>query len=59
LFEPILGGRCELRAGWRRWQFTGQHYFLWQIAFGLSVLAALRLLIGAPLVSISKVSISR
>jgi len=48
LLDTVIKNRCELRAGWRRWQPQGKSYFLWSIALGLAVLAALLLTIGGP-----------
>jgi hypothetical protein len=48
LLESVLYGRCELRAGWTRWQRHGGSFFLWQIGFGLASLTALAILVGGP-----------
>ncbi|MFQ5723448.1 MAG: hypothetical protein ACE5G6_03065 [Terriglobia bacterium] len=49
LFDTVLTGRCRLREGWRRWREAGSRFFLWQVGFGLAVLAALGVVVGAPL----------
>lgn len=49
LFDSVLNDRCELRAGWRRWQPHGSSYFLWVIGFGLTMLAVLGVVIGVPI----------
>lgn len=48
LFETVVSGRCELMAGWRRWQRQGSSYFLWLIGFGLASLAAVLILVAGP-----------
>ena len=48
LFETVVYGRCELMAGWRRWQRQGNSYFLWLLGFGLASLVAVLVLIGGP-----------
>jgi hypothetical protein len=49
LFHAVLYDRCDLGEGWRRWQRQGSSYFLWQIGFGLASLAAIVIVIGAPI----------
>lgn len=48
LFDTVLHGRCELMAGWRRWQRQGSSYFLWLMGFGLASFAAVLIVIGVP-----------
>ncbi len=48
LFESVLRNKCEIRAGWKRWQEQGYSYFLWSIGLGFSVLLAILILIGGP-----------
>jgi len=48
LFESVLQARCEIRAGWRRWQTAGGSYFLWTLAFLGVSLAVLAALVGVP-----------
>ncbi len=48
LFESVLRNKCEIRAGWKRWQEQGYSYFLWALCLGFSVLLAMSLLIGGP-----------
>jgi len=48
LFEAVLHARCEIRAGWRRWQSAGLSYFLWTLAFLAVSLGALAMLVGVP-----------
>ena len=48
LLDSVLHDRCELRAGWRRWRQRGNSFFLWIIAFALSVPILLLVVIGAP-----------
>ncbi|HEV2231846.1 MAG TPA: hypothetical protein VGV68_00425 [Terriglobia bacterium] len=48
LFDSVLNDRCELGAGWRRWQKQGASYFLWTIGFALAGFAAMVILIGGP-----------
>jgi MFS family permease len=48
LFDSVLNDRCELRAGWRRWQRQGASYFLWSIGFGLASLLVMGIVIGGP-----------
>jgi hypothetical protein len=50
LFDSVLHDRCEIKAGWRRWQTQGTSYFLWLICFGLVTLLGLAVLVGVPLV---------
>lgn len=49
LLDAVLTDRCELRAGWRRWQSPGSSYFLWQLALTLIFLVALAVLVGLPI----------
>lgn len=49
LLETVLHGRCELRAGWRRWQQPGWSFFWWQIGVSLVVLLILGVVVGLPL----------
>ncbi len=49
LLETVLHGRCELRAGWRRWREAGWSFFLWQIGVTLVVLLILAVVVGVPL----------
>lgn len=49
LLETVLLGRCELRAGWRRWRDAGWSFFWWQIGVTLVVLLALAVVVGVPL----------
>ncbi len=51
LFDAVLNNRCELRAGWHRWQRQGSSYFCWQIGFGAASLAALALVVGGPILA--------
>ncbi len=48
IFDSVLRNRCELRAGWRRWQPQGYSYFLWILGLGFSMLLAFLILIGGP-----------
>jgi len=48
LLDSVLYDRCEIRAGWRRWQPQGISYFLWLICFGLVTLTGLAVLVGTP-----------
>jgi len=48
LFEAVLRNKCEIRAGWKRWQEQGYSYFLWSLCLGFSVLLAVGVLIGGP-----------
>ena len=54
LFDAVVSGRCEIRAGWRKWRRQGIRYFFWDIGFAFASLAALLLLIGIPLWSFIK-----
>ncbi len=49
LLDTVLHGRCELRAGWRRWQQQGWSFFWWQIGVTLVVLLILGVVVGVPL----------
>ncbi len=49
LLETVLYGRCEIRAGWRRWQTQGWSFFWWQVGVGLVVLLILGVVVGVPL----------
>jgi hypothetical protein len=49
LFDSVLHDRCEIKAGWRRWQPQGISYFLWSICFILVTLFGLAVLVGTPL----------
>lgn len=48
LFDSVLNDRCELVAGWRKWQPQGASYFLWTIGFGIISLLVMFVLIGGP-----------
>ena len=48
LFDSVLHDRCEIRAGWRRWQAQGISYFRWLICFLLVTLFGLAVLVGTP-----------
>lgn len=48
VLDSVLYNRCELRAGWRRWQPHGYSYFLWILGLGGSMLLALLVFIGGP-----------
>ncbi|HEV2299170.1 MAG TPA: hypothetical protein VGR72_11710 [Candidatus Acidoferrales bacterium] len=54
LFDAVVSGRCEIRAGWRRWRRQGVRYFFWDIGFAFVCVAAIVLLIGIPLWSFRK-----
>lgn len=54
LFDAVVSGRCEIRAGWRRWRSQGVRYFFWDIGFAFVCVAAFVLLIGVPLWSFIK-----
>lgn len=54
LFDSVVSGHCEIRAGWRKWRRQGVRYFFWDIGFAFVCLAALILLIGIPLWSFIK-----
>jgi hypothetical protein len=49
LFDSVLHNRCQIRAGWRRWQEQGYSYFLWSVCLGLSMLMAIAVAIGGPI----------
>jgi len=51
LFEAVLNNKCEIRAGWKRYQEQGYSYFLWSVALGFSVLLANLILIGGPILA--------
>lgn len=48
LFDSVLNDRCELVAGWRKWQPQGASYFLWTVGFGFASLMVMFVLIGGP-----------
>lgn len=48
LFEAVLRNKCEIRAGWKRFQEQGYSYFLWSVCLGFAMLFAILLLIGGP-----------
>jgi hypothetical protein len=48
LLDSVLYDRCQIRAGWRRWQPQGISYFLWSICFVLVTVLGLGVLVGAP-----------
>jgi hypothetical protein len=48
LFDSVLTGQCRLRESWRRWREAGRRYFLWVIAFGVSALVLVGLVVGVP-----------
>jgi hypothetical protein len=54
LFDSVVSGHCEIRAGWRKWRSQGVRYFFWDVGFAFFCLAALVLLIGIPLWSFIK-----
>jgi len=49
LFDSVLNDRCELAAGWRRWQPQGASYFLWTMGFALVSMLVMFILIGGPI----------
>jgi hypothetical protein len=49
LFDSVVNDRCELVAGWRRWQPQGASYFLWTLGFGFASMLVMLLLIGGPI----------
>ncbi|HXE91817.1 MAG TPA: hypothetical protein VNK82_12745 [Terriglobales bacterium] len=49
LLETVLHDRCEIGAGWNRWQRQGWSYFLWQLGFNLAVLLMMGLVVGLAL----------
>ncbi len=49
LFDSVLYDRCELAAGWRRWQKQGMSYFLWTLGFSFVSLGVIAVLIGGPI----------
>lgn len=51
LLDSVLYDRAEIRAGWRAYNQPGRSYFLWQISFGFTTLAAFALVILLPIVS--------
>lgn len=48
LFEAVLHNKCEIRAGWKRYQDQGYSFFLWSVGLGVSVLLANLILVGGP-----------
>ena len=48
LFDAVLRDRCQLVAGWRRWQKQGSGFFLWWIGLVLAMLAGAAVLIAGP-----------
>lgn len=46
LFDAVAAERYRLRAGWSRWEPTGRRYFLFQLGFGIVMLAVLGALLG-------------
>jgi len=51
LFDSVLYDRCDLGAGWRRFQQQGMSYFLWTLGFGLAAIVILAVVIGVPIYS--------
>jgi hypothetical protein len=49
LFDSVVNDRCELVAGWRRWQPQGASYFLWTLGFGFASMLVMFILIGGPI----------
>ena len=49
LLDTVLHGRCDLRAGWRRWRERGRSFFWWQIGVTLVMLLVLGVVVGVPL----------
>jgi hypothetical protein len=49
LFDSVLYNRCQIRAGWRRFQELGYSYFLWSVCLGFSVLVAVAVAVGGPI----------
>ena len=49
LLESVLHDRCEIGAGWTRWQRQGWSYFLWQFGFNLAVLFVMGVVVGIAL----------
>lgn len=49
LFDSVLNDRCELGAGWRKWQPQGASYFLWTLGFGIVSMLVMFVLIGGPI----------
>ena len=49
LFDSVLYNRCQIRAGWRQWQEQGYSYFLWSLSLIATVLLAVAVVIGGPI----------
>lgn len=51
LFEAVLRNKCEIRAGWKRYQEQGYSYFLFSVCLGFSILFANLVLVGGPILA--------
>jgi hypothetical protein len=49
LYESVVRKRCEIGAGWERWQRAGGRYFLWQVVLLIASGIFSLVLIGVPL----------
>ncbi len=49
LLDAVLNSPQGLRAGWSRWRHCGRKFFWWNIGFALAAVAALALMVGAPI----------
>jgi len=48
LFDAVLRGKYEIRAGWRQWRAAGRSYFWWQMAFSSVLLVVMGIVAGVP-----------
>ncbi len=48
LFESVLDGECDVKAGWPKWKPQGLSYLLWKVVLWLSTAVVTFALVGAP-----------
>ncbi len=49
LFDSVLAGECDLKAGWPLWKPQGLSYLLWKIGLWLVTAAVAAVVVGIPL----------
>lgn len=59
LFESVITGDVQIRAGWRRWNVMGNRLFAWRLIYTLTVMAAWAVLVGLPLLAAWRAGILR
>jgi hypothetical protein len=49
LFDSVLRRQCAIGEGWQKWRRAGSRFFLWQVAFQITVWISALVLLGIPL----------